>query len=273
MITALFWIPVAFYLVGWLAEFLRYWSELRERLRWSRVILAMVWAAHGIQSILLVTLAVQEGVSAAVLLVAVSWLATVLYHIVMKKHPSAVLPFIVPPFSIALLITAYFMSERVLMGRESLGLTLPITRNILTAHIVSVLAGILLFGLACLVSVVYLLQEHRIKLKRGSLSSLRLPSLGALETYNHKAITLGFFFMTVGLLLGLVVAGVNTLPHRMFSLRQVIPTLVWLLYAVFLLTHDLQGRRGRFGAIWSIVGFVVVITSLVFEILFLTARA
>lgn len=269
MTTTLFWIPVALYLGGWLAEFLRYWSELAGRLRWSRTILAVGWGAH---TILLITLGIEEGLSVSVLLIASAWLATLLYYVVMQKHPSAVLPFIIPPFAIALLITAYFTSERVLMGRESLGLTLPMTRNILMAHIISVLVGTLLFGLACLVSAVYLLQEHRLKVKHHTLSRSRLPSLAALETYNHKAITLGFFFMTVGLLLGLVVAGLNTLPHRLFSLRQIIPTLMWLVYAAFLLSNDLQGRRGRFGAIWSIVGFALVIGSMAFEILVLTTR-
>jgi ABC-type uncharacterized transport system permease subunit len=269
MTTTLFWIPVALYLIGWLGEFLRYWSQLAPRLRGSRMVLGVGWGAH---TVLLVSLAAQEGLGLSVLLSAAGWLAILLYYAVMHRRPSAVLPFVMPPLAMALLITAYFASERVLMGRESLGLTLPVTRNILTAHIASVLAGILLFGLGCLVSIIYLVQEHRLKVKRTALGSSRLPSLSALETYNHKAITLGFFFMTVGLLLGLVVAGLNTLPHRMFSLRQMIPTLVWLVYAVFLLSHDLQGRRGRFGAIWSIVGFAVVVTSLVFEIVFLTAH-
>jgi ABC-type uncharacterized transport system permease subunit len=53
----------------------------------------------------------------------------------------------------------------------------------------------------------------------------------------------------------------------------VIPTAVWLVYAVFLLAHDLQGRRGRFGAIWSIIGFAVVVTSLISEIVILTTRS
>lgn len=269
MTTTLFWIPVALYLAGWLAESLRYWSELRDRLRWSRTVLGVGWGAH---TFLLVSLAIQDRLSIPVLLIAGAWLALLGYYVAMRRRPSTVIPFVIPPFSIALLITAFFTSERALVAPDALGLTLPVTRNILTAHIASVLAGILLFGLGCLVSIVYLVQERRLKAKLTGLATSRLPSLGALENYNHKAITLGFFFMTVGLLLGLVVAGVNTLPHRMFSARQIIPTLVWLVYAVFLLSHDLQGRRGRFGAIWSIVGFTVVVTSLVFEIVFLTTR-
>jgi ABC-type uncharacterized transport system permease subunit len=269
MIPALFWIAVALYLVGWLAEFLRYWSE-RVRFRWSRGVLGMGWAVH---FVLLAALAWLDGLALSVWLAAASWLVLMPYYAVTRRLPTAVVPFVIPPISIALLLTAYFTSPHALLAPDSMALTLPATRNILSAHIASVLAGILLFGLGCLVSIVYLVQERRLKAKQGGLSRSRLPSLGALEKYNHKAITLGFFFMTVGLLLGLVVAGMNTLPHRMFSARQIIPTLVWLVYAIFLLAHDLQGRRGRFGAIWSIVGFAVVVTSLVFELVTLSERA
>lgn len=269
MTNWLFWIPIALYLAGWLGESLRYWSDVGERLRWSRGLLAVGWGAH---TLLVAALVVEAGIDLVVLLIAAAWLAIGLYYAAMQRRASAVFALILPPFAIALLITAFFTSGRALMGAEALGLTLPATRNILTAHIVAVLAGILLFGLGCLVSILYLMQERRLKTKHTAFTGRRLPPLGALEGYNHKAITLGFFFLTLGLLLGLVVAGVNTLPHRVFSLRQVIPTLVWLVYAVFLLAHDLQGRRGRFGAIWSIVGFVVVVTSLVFEIVFLTTR-
>jgi ABC-type uncharacterized transport system permease subunit len=269
MTTSLFWLPVALYLVGWLAEFLRYWSDWGDRLRWSRGMLGVGWGAH---TFLLVALAVQDGFNLSLLLLAASWLALLLYYLVMQRRPSAVLPFVIPPLSIALLITAYFSSGDGLVATRDLGLTLPATRNILMAHIASVLGGTLLFGLGCLVSIFYLVQERRLKSKLGAVGTTRLPSLGALENYNHRAITLGFFLMTVGLLLGLIVAGVNTLPHRMFSLRQVIPTAVWLVYAVFLLAHDLQGRRGRFGAIWSIIGFAVVVTSLISEIVILTSR-
>jgi len=270
MTTSLYWIPVALFLVGWLAEFVRYWSPLNQRLRWSRSLLGVGWGAH---TVLLVAIAVEEGLGVPVLLTSAAWLAMLLYYLVMQRRSSAVMPFVIPPFAVALLITAYFAAGHGLSGPDGMGIALPATRNILTAHIASVLAGTLLFGLGCLISIIYLVQEYRLKSKRSALGGNRLPSLGALETYNHKAITLGFFFMSVGLLLGLVVAGLNTLPHRMFSLRQIIPTVVWLVYAVFLLSHDLQGRRGRFGAIWSIVGFLVVISSLVFEIATLISRA
>jgi ABC-type transport system involved in cytochrome c biogenesis permease subunit len=44
-------------------------------------------------------------------------------------------------------------------------------------------------------------------------------------------------------------------------------------YAAFLLQRAFQGQRGRVTAIWSIAGFLVVMTSLVLEIYILASRA
>ena len=47
----------------------------------------------------------------------------------------------------------------------------------------------------------------------------------------------------------------------------------WIVYAGFLLVYDYRGRRGRFSAVWSIVGFVFVLVSLVFEMTILATGA
>lgn len=272
MSTLLFWLPVAFYLAGWLGEFVSYASlhRDRDRYRWSGGLLAIGWGAH---TLLLAYLLREWELQVSTMLNMASWAAMIFYYIVLLRMRSTVIRLVFPPLAVALLITAFFSVGRDLLGEDGFALTLTTTRNILTAHIISVLAGTLLFGLACLASIVYLYEERQIKAKLRGLLPSRLPSLATLERYNHKAITLGFFFLTIGLLLGLVVAGINTLSHRLFSVRQVIPTLVWLAYATFLLAHDIQGWRGRFGALWSIAGFLVVITSLVFEIFFLVSKA
>jgi len=264
-----FVIPIALYLTGWLGEFLRYWSVPGERYVWAKGLLVMGWGAHTIS---LVVFAVQDGPTLSTFLTAVAWLAILLYYAVMWRWSSAVFPFLFPPLSIALLMTAMLGSEQVLLGNPDAGVSLGLSRNILTAHIIAVLAGTLLFGLACAFSIVYLYQERRIKAKILDIAVSRIPALGTLENYNHKAITLGFFFLTLGILMGLLIAGTENLATRLFSPRQVIPAIDWMVYAVFLFIHDLQGRRGRFGAIWSIIGFALVIFTLIFEILSITPK-
>lgn len=268
MSAYLFLLPIVLYLAGWLGESLGYWGGRPLRTRWARALLAFGWGAHGI---LLVMALLETGSGVATVLTAVAWLSILFYYGLMFKVSSSVFPFIFPPLSIGLLITAFFSYGGVPVSGGGGDWEWAFQPYLLPAHIISVLSGFILFGLACVASGVYLIQERRIKAKASGVALTRLPSLGTLEHYNSRAITLGFFLLTIGLLLGLLVGGVENLSSRFFSLRQAIPASTWLVYAAFLIIHDLQGRRGRFGAILSIAGFAVVVLSLGFEIHFLSS--
>ena len=259
----LFFVPIFLYLAGWLGESYRYWLGRGEGPRWPSGLLLVGWGAH---AILLAWMMVEGAAGSATVLTAVAFLSILIYYGLMRKVNSDVFPLVFPPLSIALLITAFFSFGGRLAPTDGGGWEWAFAPYLLPAHIVAVLSGFILFGLACLASIFYLYQESLIKEKAAAAAESRLPSLGRLENYNHRAIVLGFFLLTIGLLLGLMVAGVETFSARMFSFRQAIPTLTWLVYAAFLIIHDLEGRRGRFGAIHSIIGFAVVVISLVFEV-------
>lgn len=269
----LFFVPIVLYLAGWLGESYRYWLGRGEGLPWPSGLLLVGWGAH---AVLLAWIAVEGGggsatvfnspVLTATILTAFAFLSILIYYGLMVKMSSDVFPLVIPPLAIALLITAFFSFGGRLASADGGAGEWAFASYLLPAHIIAVLSGFILFGLACLASIFYLYQERLIKEKAAAVAESRLPPLGRLENYNHRAIVLGFFLLTIGLLLGLMVAGVETLSARLFSFRQLIPTLTWLVYAAFLIIHDLEGRRGRFGAILSIIGFAVVAASLVFEV-------
>jgi ABC-type uncharacterized transport system permease subunit len=258
-------IPIPFYLLGWLAELVQH-SRKSTRLGWPGGLLAIGWGAH---SLLLAVGLVQFHLSLTSLLNAAAWLAIILYYMARRRGGHALFRFIFPPFAIALMLTADFAGQRMLLPSGQLERIPGFRENLLIVHIVTLLGGHLLFATSCLISFVYLFQERRLKAKSGLLSGSRLPSLGKLENLNHRAITLGFLLLSAGILLGLLVAGSHDLPARLLTWRLIIPSLTWLIYAIFLLEYDYQGRRGRFGALWSIVGFFIAVTSLVFEFLVL----
>jgi ABC-type uncharacterized transport system permease subunit len=258
-------IPIALYLLGWLAELIQYVRRM-SRSGWTGGLLAMGWGTH---TLLLGVDLVQYRLSLPNLLSAAAWLSMVLYYLARRREGQAVFRFVFPPFSIALMLTAAFAAQRMLLPAGQLDLIPGFRKNLLIVHIITLLGGHLLFGTACLISFLYLFQERRLKAKSGLLSGSRLPSLGKLENLNHRAITLGFLLLSIGILLGLLVAGYHNLPGRLLTWRLIIPSLTWLIYAIFLLEYDYQGRRGRFGARWSIIGFLIAITSSIFEFLVL----
>ncbi len=267
------WVPIGFYMVGWAGEFRRYWSRSASSVAWPGGLLAIGWGAHTVGLALLL---LREPFTVGALLVICAWLVLVAFYFSARLQAVPFVRSVLPPLAVALLLSAAFSTEHRLLGPGAEESLPWLSGNLLTAHIVAFLAGHLFFGLACLASIGYLLQERRLKAKplRGTeWVKWGLPSLGALETLTHRAITLGFFFLTVGILLGLTVAGQSgqsAASQALRDLRLIIPMVSWACYAGFLLVYDYQGRRGRFSALWSIAGFGVIVTSLVFEMTVLT---
>ena len=264
-----FWVPVGLYLIGWVLEFIRFLRANEAAPHWGGGMMAVGWGAH---TIFLISRLLEQGFSVPNLLSGAAWLSIIVYYLIVRKSRRAVFSFVFPPFSVALLLVSAMDSADSLLLPEQI--TSPaLAQNILIVHIIAVLAGLLLFALGCLFSIGDLYQEHRIKAKMRELTDSRLPSLGSLEHLNYRAIILGFFFLSVGILLGMMVSGLYQVPARSISWRQIVPALTWLVYAVFLLEHSLQGRRGRFGALWSIAGFIIVTTALIFELYIVASRS
>ena len=262
-LVLLVWLPTGLYSLAWIVEFVRFWRQEYQGSRLSAGMMAVGWGAH---TLLVLVAMVQSPFSVPANLMALAWAAMVLNYIWYGRKDALVISYIFPPFAIAMLIAAAFFYGITPMGVDPALRSATYYRALLLTHIRTAILGHLLFALACVVSIAYLYQERRLKVKIAPMRPVRLPALGVLEQLNHRAITLGFFFFSLAIILGLLVVGLTNLPHRLFSFRQMIPTLTWLVYAAFLLVHDLRGRRGRFGAIWSIGGFIVVMGSLIFEI-------
>src|SRR3972149_1338447 len=78
----------------------------------------------------------------------------------------------------------------------------PALRNAwISIHVVLAMLGIAAFILNFAGGVMYLLQEHQLKAKRPGALYYRLPSLETLDRMTYRALTLGFPFLTLGLLL------------------------------------------------------------------------
>ena len=257
----LLWIPIAVYGVAWLAIFGSRWSPPERDSMVVKGALVVGWSVH---TFLLAAGLVASGPNVTSLLSGAAWIVAIANYTTWRSAKLRPLSFVLLPLAVALLLSAILTAEENLLPASVAG-TAWIWRDLLAAHIVALLAGHLLFAIACLGSIAYLLQERQIKTKRQPLL-LSLPALGRLETITHRSVGMGFLLLTVGILLGLAVAGTERLPARLSQLRLLIPLASWLVYAGFLVVYDFRGRRGRFGAIWSIAGFVVVLISLAFEL-------
>jgi ABC-type uncharacterized transport system permease subunit len=131
----------------------------------------------------------------------------------------------------------------------------------LVAHIILIFAGYAALMLSFGTSLLYLLQERRLKAKKPSSLISFLPALEVIDQIGYRSLLLGFPFMTLGLLTGSVLAilvygHVNFLDPK-FSLS----VLTWAVYLVMVVTRWSSGWRGRRAAVLATCAFVAAIVA------------
>jgi len=136
----------------------------------------------------------------------------------------------------------------------------------LIAHIAALLAAYAALGFSLLASVLYLTQERRLKSKHRPgedswwLPLDWLPPLDTLERIAHATLEFGFPCMTVGLVIGSVLAQETPLGAAYFLDPKVIASFIlWLVYVTLLLVRRSAGLRGRRAAYLSGVVFLVML--------------
>lgn len=134
----------------------------------------------------------------------------------------------------------------------------------LVAHIIALLLAYAALCFSLLASVLYLVQERRIKSKprpsnkKGWALLDWLPPLDTLERIAHATLEFGFPCMTVGLIIGSVLAQETALGDAYFRDPKVIASFaMWVVYVLLLLIRRGAGLRGRRAAYVS--GAVLVV--------------
>lgn len=142
----------------------------------------------------------------------------------------------------------------------------------LVAHIIALLVAYAALCFSLLASMMYLVQERRIKTKRHLLTMQGkrtwwapldwLPPLDTLERVAMATLEFGFPCMTVGLVIGSVLAQESPLGASYFLDPKVIASFVsWAVYVLLLFIRRSAGLRGRRAAYVS--GGVLVVVMVV----------
>jgi ABC-type uncharacterized transport system permease subunit len=139
----------------------------------------------------------------------------------------------------------------------------------LVAHIAALLLAYAALGFSLLASVLYLVQERRIKSKPGLHMASGagswwaplewMPPLDTLERISESMLEFGFPCMTVGLVIGAVLVQETPLGAAYFLDPKIIAAFVsWAIYVLLLLVRRTAGLRGRRAAYLSGAVFVVM---------------
>jgi ABC-type transport system involved in cytochrome c biogenesis permease subunit len=131
-------------------------------------------------------------------------------------------------------------------------------------HVSSLLFAYASFALAGVLGVTYMLQFKEIKKKHLGYFYTRLPSLQILDVMNSRAVTIGWAFLTLGVIVGAVwTAQARTIAPDDPNLRAMsiddpkifVALLTWGVYSFAVFARRTLGWTGRRAAWLSSVGF------------------
>jgi len=138
-------------------------------------------------------------------------------------------------------------------------------------HVTSLLFAYATFALAAMLGLTYVLQFKEIKKKHLGYFYTRLPALHVLDAMNSRAVLVGWLFLTIGVIVGVVwtaqariIAPENSNLQAM-SLQDpkvLIAVLTWAVYSFSMVARKTLGWTGRRAAWLSALGFVMVLLNL-----------
>ena len=147
-------------------------------------------------------------------------------------------------------------------------------------HVSSLLFAYASFALAGVIGITYVLLFKEIKAKHLGFFYARLPSLQVLDRMNQRAIVIGWVFLTVGMIVGVVWAlqargGYDAGDPRVQAMSLQDPKIFvalvcWFIYSFELFAARRIGWGGRRAAYLSALGFIIVLFNFVPISYFLT---
>ena len=191
---------------------------------------------------------------------ALSFLALLLvavFLVVQLRRPLVALGAVVCPLAFGLTLAA----DAVYRGARPLAPGLDSAW--LPVHVVLSVLGDAVFALAFSASLLYLVQERRLKARRAPAALRYLPSLETLDRVNYRCLVWGLILLTLGMVSGIVWAHTAWGGFWSKEPKLVLSFVIWGIYVVLLQGRMSAGWRGRWAATLTIAGFAVIVLSLV----------
>jgi ABC-type uncharacterized transport system permease subunit len=243
---------IAFFAIGGLLSFARLWRNTNPmRLAGKSSMYWGISAAAGV----LVWHSITRGswIPIGDNFDALIWLAVLLalfVAYVQRTRPLAALDWFIMPIVVALLICA------AVIGRTEY--RSYINQAWTYVHLLASFTGAAAFAVAAASGLMYVIAARRLRSKQ---SAVYLGSLERLERLTMTAVTLGFALLTFGIITGAILMVHDKRPTSPWKIA--LAGSVWIVYAIVLHAPINPIFRGRRAAVLSVLGFVLMIGTLV----------
>lgn len=141
----------------------------------------------------------------------------------------------------------YFHTERLLSFHQGVGVT---------THIFSSVLAYSLLSISALQAIFLAIQDYSLHRKHPGWVTQKLPPLRVMENLLFQSIAVGFLFLSMSLISGIVFLEDIFAQHLVH--KTALSILAWCVFAVLLWGHWRYGWRGRTAIRWNLSGFFVL---------------
>ncbi|PLX45600.1 MAG: c-type cytochrome biogenesis protein CcsB [Deltaproteobacteria bacterium] len=226
-------------------------AEVRKFASW------VTWGAFALHTVLLLTRLFAGGYAPmATLHEAYSffgWCTLGLYLVLLLRYSIPSLGAFATPLALILLLGAAVTPS------DIIELPPALQSGWLPIHVGLLFIGNAAFGIAAVSGIMYLIQERQLKKKKLGMLFHRLPNIEVLDEIGYRCLTIGFPFLTLGIITGAAWAQEAWGTYWSWDPKETWSLITWFIYAALLHGRMTVGWRGRKAALWAIGGFACVL--------------
>jgi cytochrome c-type biogenesis protein CcsB len=156
-------------------------------------------------------------------------------------------------------VALVMMASGTFLRKEIVGLVPALQSPWLFFHTTAAFLGYAAFGVTFAGGIMYILQERQLKGRAPGMFYYRLPPLEVVDRLNYHSLTIGFVFLTLGIITGAVWAEAAWGSYWSWDPKETWSLITWFIYAAILHARLTIGWRGRKAAWLAVIGFAAVL--------------
>jgi ABC-type uncharacterized transport system permease subunit len=175
------------------------------------------------------------------------WMIALLLLTTIKHRVENLILVIFPIAAITIGVETYFHTEYILAPNQALGVSF---------HILSSIIAYSLLNISALQAIFLAFQDYQLRHKHPISVIKALPPLQVMEKLLYQIIALGFIWLSLSLITGVVF--IDNLFAQHLVHKTILSVIAWSVFAILLWGHFSYGWRGKTTIRWTLIGFAVL---------------
>ncbi len=177
------------------------------------------------------------------------------YFILYAKYKRPLLGLFISPFMVIATIISIIFPPNVIPSYQVVD---SVWRYV---HLPFIVLGTTFLIAAFITSIMYLIQESQLKKKNFGFIFQRFPALDTIASINNTSLQIGFYFFTIGVMLGFAWMLQNNLEEILLSMKIIFSVLTLFVFAILMILKRKSTTTPKQTAQWTVIGFVLILVT------------